>query len=444
MKRLVLILTLAAFATLVVVSSAQARFGMEKFDVTYTNADGSPATQAGSHPYQMTTTVYFNKLSPNRPDEEFKDGTFAQIAGLVGDPDAVPRCSTADFLTFSVHRVTQCPDSTAVGTARTQVEVIAPSSAVYNLVPPPGVAEKLGFIVAQTPVTIEVGLKDRPPYNVNAVLINTPQSVGALASVLTLWGDPADPSHDPYRGNCVSSVNQDATPVIPLGEFPALPSYGNCTTNAPSVPLLTLPRACEGPLTTSYAIDSWQHPGTLLPDGEPDLSDPNWVSGSLPTHDDAEPPSPLGMTGCAKLGFAPSITAQPDHQGSHSPTGLDFSLDVHDEGLTSPSGLAQSDIEKAIVTLARRLHHQPLPGRRPEHLHRSRPGKRDRQLRTRQQAARTNPRSARVEVETPLLDETVNGVALHRHALRKHRGHPPGPLPGDQEPDPRDHRQAGR
>lgn len=54
--------------------AAQASFGLEKFDVTYTNADGTPATQAGSHPFQMTTSVYFNRLDPQTPTKNSRTG----------------------------------------------------------------------------------------------------------------------------------------------------------------------------------------------------------------------------------------------------------------------------------------------------------------------------------------------------------------------------------
>src|SRR5262249_52625715 len=50
-------------------------------------------------------------------------------------------------------------------------------------------------------------------------------------------------------------------------------------------------------------------------------------------------------------GFNPSITAQPTTRAATSPTGLDFSLDVHDEGLQSASGLADSELRKAVVSL---------------------------------------------------------------------------------------------
>jgi hypothetical protein len=411
MRRFLSTLAFVVLACFVIAAPAGASFGLEKFDVTYTNEDGSPATQAGSHPFQMTTSVYFNRLGSagHFPDGEFKDGTFEQIPGLIGDPEAAPRCSTVDFLSFtSAGTVSQCPDSTAVGYAATNLTVLENYAPVYNLVPPPGVAEKLGFIAVNTPVTIEVGLKDHYPYNVTAVVTNLPQTVGIYSSVLTLWGDPADPAHDPYRGNCVASANPKKPPVIDPGPYPKPPSYGDCHTNAPDIPFLTLPRSCEGPLANVYKVDSWQHPGASLLNGEPDLTDPNWVTGESVTHDDSEPANPIGMTGCSKLGFSPSITSQPTSVAAQSPTGLDFDLNVHDEGLTSPSGIAQSDMKKSVVTLPEGMTANPslavgLGVCSEEDLARE----------TASSAAGAGcPESSKigtVEVETPLLNEPLKG-----------------------------------
>ena len=224
------LLTVALLA-LVVSASARASFGLNGFDVAFTNADGSPATQAGSHPFAMTTSFHLNTKSDPEfgviPDGEIKDLTVEQMAGLVGAPSAVPRCSTTDFLTTSASGLknTSCPDSTAVGIVSVVIldakrqGVLHP---VYNLVPPPGVAVKLGFVVLASPVTIEIGVKHEYPYNVSAVLVNIPQTVEFFGSTLTLWGEPADPAHDPYRGNC-------------LAEGTELKSEGDCHTNVPDI-----------------------------------------------------------------------------------------------------------------------------------------------------------------------------------------------------------------
>ncbi len=379
---------------LVLAAPAGASFGLEHFDVTFTNQDGSPATQAGSHPFQMTTTVDLNKLSPNVPDGELKDLFAEQIEGLIADPAAVPRCSNIDFLTLIPGvRSSECPDNTAVGAIAVQTSLLISYGPVFNLVPPPGVVLKLGFIAGNTPVTIEVGLKNSYPYNGRAVLANIPQSLPVLNSVLTLWGDPADPAHDPYRGNCVSNADAEATGKEPT--FPELPSYGNCPTSAPNIPFLTLPRACAGPLTTTYQIDSWENPNTL-------------VEGSSLTHDNNEPSNPFGFIGCSKLGFAPTTTAQPTSQAASSPTGLDFGLNVHDEGLTSPTGLAQSDIKKTVVTLPEGMTANPslaegLNVCSEADLARetvnSRPG----------EGCPNESKIGTVEVETPLLEEPLKG-----------------------------------
>src|SRR6185312_13607093 len=121
---------------------------------------------------------------------------------------------------------------------------------------------------------------------------------------VTIWGDPADPSHDAERGGPVTIV--------------------------PEKPFLTLPRSCEGPLFTHYAASSWEEPNHFL-------------TGSSE--------SALELEGCEKLGFEPEILAKPTTERAESPTGLDFNLDLKDEGLTDPTKNANSDLKKTVVAL---------------------------------------------------------------------------------------------
>ena len=326
MKRATSALAAALCLALFWAPAANADFGLKNFEVVFTNKDGSPATQAGSHPYEMTTSFDVNtKIDPDLgevPVEDVKNITFEQIEGLVGNPTATPSCSTVEFLSgVPGERPTLCPDSTAVGTA--EIYVLGPDSIfdvpVYNLEPPPGVAAKLGFVVGPPalPVTIEVGVKGSYPFNISALVLNTPEFVSFFGSSLTLWGNPSSSDHDLERGSCY--------------EFEFTPPGSSCPTNAPEKPFLTLPRACNGPLPTTYVARSWQNPSAESP-GEALVE---------------------GMTGCGKpsTGFAPTITAQATAKAASSPTGLDFSLDVDDPGLSSPVGIAKSDIRKAVVTL---------------------------------------------------------------------------------------------
>jgi hypothetical protein len=401
MKRLTQLLVLSALLSFGLTATANASFGVEKFEVAFTNEDGSPATQAGSHPFQMRTSVYFNRVDPEHPDGQVKDFTAQQVAGLVADPTAVERCQIADFLAMIPEGPpSKCSNATVVGFASSETTLGPFYSPVFNLMPPPGVVAKLGFIAGNTPITIEVGLKDRPPYNGSAVVSNVPQSAGVAASLITLWGNPGDPTHDPFRGTC---INPNGSPQVIAPDFPEPPSFGPpCGASSSSeVPFLTLPRACEGPLATSYASDSWLNPGARLPNGEPDLSDPAWAAGVAST--------PFEASGCAKLGFAPSITAQPTTKAAQSPTGLDFGLDVHDEGLTSASGLANSDIEEAIVTLPEGMSANPSIAEGLTTCTEA-----DLALETFNSAPGEGcPNASKigtVEVESPLLEENVNGA----------------------------------
>ncbi len=319
-----------ALVAIVIPACAQADFGLHGLDLTFTGADGSTESQAGSHPFASTTTFSLNTTTVEGktfPDGELKDGNVILPAGIVGDPTAVPRCSETSFLKFRIingeDKGSSCPDASAVGIIKLGYGFTGPlveTTPVYSLVPAPGVAAKLGFFVTgEFPVTVDISLNPDPPYNLVAKATSITQGAFLYGSELTVWGDPASPAHDAQRGDCAIEG-------------------GTCPVNIPEVSFLRLPTSCTGPLSTTFQADSWQHPGA-------------WFEESILTHDGSDPPSPLGMTGCAKLGFSPTIAAQPTSQAAQSPTGLDFSLNVADEGLTSPNGLAQSDIKKTVVTL---------------------------------------------------------------------------------------------
>jgi hypothetical protein len=365
----------ACLAALLLSSSAQAAFSVTTFDVTYENADGTPATQAGSHPYAMTTKIDFSSKPGPKPGEVLPDGsikdlTVGLVPGLVGDRAAVPYCSTADFLTLT-NAISNCPDNTAVGVL--SVGTVGKSGGdlgpAFNLAPPPGVAAKIGFVVLQVPVALLIRVSPAYPHNLVATLQNTADVEPIGGSILTIWGNPASPLHDAQRGHCVGG--------------------GSCPVDTEEKPFLTLPRACTGPLFTAYAATSWEEPA-----GTP-------VTGASA--------SPLLTNGCGKLPFGPTIAAKPTTLAAQSPTGLDFSLDVEDQGLQSPDGLASSDVRKAVVTLPEGFSVNPsiaegLAVCTPAELERetafSAPGA----------GCPNESKIGTVEVETPLLDENIDGA----------------------------------
>jgi len=394
-------------------SSASAAFGLEKFDAIFSQQDATPGTivddtmetQAGSHPFAVTGSLALNYSGESfewSPDEQVKNLFLEQIAGFTGDTTAVPRCSTADFLAKNKiafggnNSLPDCPNDTAVGVNAANIFLPAPyfyaNSPVYNLEPPPGVAVRLGFNVLLVPVIVDIGLKTSGEYNVTASVQGTPQEIRFFGATLQLWGVPADPAHDRLRGECVGTDFEAAS----FEELNFLSgSTKSCPSSAPEKPFLTLPRACRGPLTTSYRINSWPNPA-------------KFVTGSVLTHDSATPPNPQGFTGCGKLGFAPTIESQTTTDSAETGTGLDFNLDFNQEGLLSPKGLAQSDAKKAVVTLPEGVTINPSIG---EGLGVCTPADIDRETLS-SAPGEGCPNASKIgtlHVDTPLVGEAIDG-----------------------------------
>ena len=390
LKRTAISLALALCGILLATAPAQAAFGLHDADVTFTDSGGTTSMQAGSHPFAWTTTMNVNVAGEGPDGGAVKDLVFELPPGLVVNPTAVPRCSAADFVTRDDFGAPNCPAASAVGIigARGGKEVANPNptdfGAVYNLAPPPGAAARFGFRVLGVTVIAEGGVRPGGDYRLYSLTSNIPQTEPFLGVRLTLWGNPTDTGHDSQRGNC------------------AFLKGNSCPVDPSKAPFLTLPTSCNGPLTTIFQVDSWQNPGVF--------TDPLVAS----THDDATPPEPLGTYGCSQLPFHPTIAAQPTAKAATSPTGLDFSLDVKDEGLASTDGLAASAIKKVEVTLPEGMSVNPSIA---EGLN----------VCSEAQLAAETPFSApgegcpsaskigSVEVETPLLEEKLNG-ALYQAA----------------------------
>ncbi len=299
-------------------AAAQAAFGLNEFDVSFSGQDGSPAVQAGSHPFAFTTALEAN-VSGEELQGRLRELFLDEMPGLLADPTAVPRCAAEDFDTID-EGVNDCPDSTAVGIfegATGEAEDWT-TSPVFNLVPPPGVLMRLGFRVANAAnAIVDFELAPEAPYSIVASVGEFPQAAQLFGAQLQLWGVPASSAHDEFRGRCVVHG-------------------GSCPSLAPESAYLTLPTSCEGPQATYYDVLSWE--------GDED-------AGYVFTHDNAEPPNPLGFGGCGKLAFSPAITVLPTSEAAESPSGLELVIDVSDDGLANPAGLTQSQIRDFILAL---------------------------------------------------------------------------------------------
>jgi hypothetical protein len=336
MKRLVFVLLALLALLMVAAGSASANFGLREVDAQFRGAGGEPASEAGSHPFEFSTNFEVNTTvtgSEELPDGELRDLRVAQMPGFVGAQGAVPVCSSADF--NNRDRIVgrpACSDNSAVGIVAVKGEFAGRQVGdqetfhvpLYYLAPSPGEAAKLGFVALNVPISIDVGVNTQAPYNLVAKLDESPQGIQLFGSKVTLWGDPASPAHDELRGKCLGEPLVSSLEPVSLGSCPY-------TASPPHRAFLTLPRACEGPLQTIFTADSWESPGAFT--------------------DPKSPTTPFAATDCGSLSFGPTIAAGETNHAAESPSGLDFDLEVDDPGLSEPGGRADSDIERAVVTL---------------------------------------------------------------------------------------------
>ncbi|HWX43930.1 MAG TPA: hypothetical protein VNY52_01245 [Solirubrobacteraceae bacterium] len=310
-------------------------FGVEAFEMTPESAGGVPDTQAGSHPFQLTTTLHLNQGFERgiaRPAESIeKDLRFYLPPGMIGNPQAVPQCPIGEFAVIPGSLRNACPPDTVIGVSSitlifsyvgtTPFTVPVP---LYNLAPEVGEPARFGFEFGGDPVILDTSVRTGGDYGVIVTSHNISQDLYLLASQVTFWGAPGDPRHNASRGwNCLLFGALGNGPCEPLSE-PA------------SQPLLTLPTSCATPWTPTVTADSWAEPAVQKP-------------GAYSLHDQYG--HPLALSGCNRLTFEPSIMAAPDGQAGSTPTGLTVGIHVPQTAGLNPTGDAQATVRNTTVTL---------------------------------------------------------------------------------------------
>ncbi len=310
----------------VAVNDSPASFGIEDYRFVPENDDGSVDTQAGSHPFQLTTTVALNQTSEvaNGPALP-KDVRVNWPPGLVGNPTVVPQCTEAQFDTVVRIGINGCAPETQVGVASVTffaepIHLRTLSVPLSNLQPTVGEPARFGFDVQNTLVTFDPSLRTGGDYGIKIDSNNISQLDTFLSIRATVWGVPGDPRHNTSRGPyCLGGEGEPCTE-------PGVEQQR---------PFLTLPTSCTGPLETSIEADSW-----------PTIADPNGLSvGPL------APSVTSGLVGCNQEPFNPEIRVTPDGQAASTPTGLTVDVHIPQESTLDPTGLGESDLKGLSVTL---------------------------------------------------------------------------------------------
>jgi hypothetical protein len=390
---------------------------------------GVPDTQAGSHPYALTTTFVLNE------SEEIREGKFLPAGkgprdvrvelppGFVGNPTAVPRCPYNEFTTRR-----KCPADTVIGVAtvgfassssgytspithRYTDKVLYNNDPVYNLEPPGGVADEIGFVArGSTPIVINASVRTGGDYGIT-VSSRVPQSVVVKSARVTIWGVPGDPSHNRARGECLGEdeiYNQEVEEGRPHnyeqslreeqedeGFPPDELAPAECPANVPEQPFLTNSTSCGVPRSATLSVDSWEELGVF-------------DSKSI-----ALPP----LSGCEKLNFSPTIDVTPDGSRGSTPTGLDVDVHVPQESTTNPVGLGEADMRDTTVTLPEGVQISPsaadgLQACSPAQIgfERVNPVSGEQEYTPEKASCPDASKIATAHIKTPLLDEELMGA----------------------------------
>ncbi len=302
-----------AFAT----PLARADSPIYDFDVSTTS------TQAGGHPDIRTLVWMGNRNTQQIPApscdcQDPKDITVEMPTGIIGNPNAVPRCSAADFANLV------CPPEAQVGVVLPGINSERPEentgeslglAAVYNLLPHPGQAGLLGFNVPflKAPIFLVINSRTENDYGLEVSTTDIAHPLPLAYVDLTLWGVPASPTNDVDR----QPPGWDSSLQ---GKNPPTP------TNAPLRAFLNSPTTCDDQsLAAGVTVTSYDGGVTRA------------ISPFPPT------------TGCDQLSFNPSLYAQPTTTETDTASGLNVDLQVPQP--TSPSVPSPSQIRATTVTL---------------------------------------------------------------------------------------------
>ena len=371
------------------VSPEEVPFGIEYFSAQAEEEGGVQATQAGGHPFQLSTTIALNsgELSGATRRETVveqpaipRNLRFPLPAGTIGVVAGLPRCRMDVFLRGTEGE--SCPDASAVGVA--SVTVIESSNfglvrlavPLFNLQPARGEPARLGILPVGVPVVIDTEVDADHGYRVVGKVENASQTAQFLSSTVVIWGTPGDPRHDGARGwDCVvpSKVRPCQRPAD-LAERP----------------FLRQPVSCSTPLDFHAELEPWNAP----------------LGSVVETAEYSNQP----MIGCNQLPFDPSIASAPTNSVAGGQSGLDFRLQMPGAGLLNPKATAaEGQAKKVEVTLPEGVTVNPSqaeglgacsPADYAREQFDSLPG----------QGCPESSKVGTVSVTTPLIDEEAKGA----------------------------------
>jgi len=272
--------------------------------------------QAGAHA-DLTTSFAFSEDAAGGVGALPRNAEVVYPLGITGYPANIKTCDPVQL------QLEICPSDAQVGTLELAFRVFPGNTTrfllpLFNMVPPPNEAAVFGFQLinyASGDIVLSVG----PEYRVHARASNIFTGYELLSQSLTVWGVPADPSHNAQRGlNCEYRQNGEEN----------CSGHGGLASNENAVPYLVNPTQCTGAPVQAEVVglESWQ--GEKAPVATTDMGP---------------------FTGCESLKFAPTISFAPEETSPTAPSGYEGNLKVpQTEGAES---LGTADLKDTVIKL---------------------------------------------------------------------------------------------
>jgi len=313
--------------------AAQAEFGISSFNGSTSIADQF-SRQAGAHA-DLTTFVKLT-LEPSPfgfplPTGDPKDVVVELPPGIVGNPTAVPTCSQVDLVRLLGGKNPMCAPETQIGMAKIERGIGATQEfPVFNMERPNDLPALFAMNAAGVVIYFKSTVRGSD-YGVTTTVPSIALGEPIVGLGLTVWGVPADPSHDAQRYN---AFNKDSA-----GN--PLPNFGIASKSVP-VPFLTNPTSCSAtPSETRGAVDSWQDQGAFAHASF--TTDTNGI--------------PFVWGGCGRVPFRPSITVTSGTHRAANPTGLEINLG--NAQVQDPYGIASANVRKVVTEFPKGMSASP-------------------------------------------------------------------------------------
>jgi hypothetical protein len=375
-----------AMAAAVFASSANAT-NLAEYDFESVSASIS-TSQAGGHP-DLTTFVSI-KTDPStfadgdgdhEPWATTRDLIIDLPPGFTGNPHAVATCTILQFQ--SALEGGGCPNDSQVGLIKLHVYKVGKTlyEPIYNLEAPGGDGDtvaRLGFWGYAIPVMVDIKLRSESDYGLTVVSEGLYSLAPLVSAETTIWGVPADSSHDTERMTPQEVIGSapETSPARPSG-------FGEYA-------FMTNPTSCSGPLQVNFAIDSYQAPEVV-----------RTATAPLPA-----------ISNCDVLEFPSTFDFAPTTREADSPSGLDADLSIDQTNIKSPKNLAPANLRRATVTLPDGMSLNPAAADGLQGCSESQIGLLSENPPRFDKTVPTCPDGAKVgtaEIETPVLNEPLKG-----------------------------------